>query len=54
MNTIEIVRVVTRRQRRQFITFPERLYKGCANWVPPLVGDEYDTFNPRKNGAYDF
>ncbi len=54
MNTIEIVRVMTRQQRRQFITFPERLYKDCDNWVPPLVGDEYDTFNPRKNGAYDF
>ena len=37
-----------------FVAFPLRLYKDCANWVPALEGDEYDTFNPEKNGAYDF
>ena len=39
---------------KQFVTFPLKLYKHCENWVPALEGDEYDTFNPKKNGAYDF
>ena len=35
-----------------FVEFPFKLYKEHPNWVPPLMGDEYDTFNPKKNGAY--
>jgi GNAT superfamily N-acetyltransferase len=51
---INIVKVESRRQLKLFVTFPLHLYKDCANWVPALEGDEYDTFNPEKNGAYDF
>ena len=51
---INIVKVESRKQLKLFVTFPLHLYKDCANWVPALEGDEYDTFNPEKNGAYDF
>jgi len=51
---IRIVKVESHKQLKLFVTFPLRLYKDCANWVPALEGDEYDTFNPEKNGAYDF
>ena len=51
---IDIVKVESRRQLKLFVTFPLHLYKDCVNWVPALEGDEYDTFNPEKNGAYDF
>jgi hypothetical protein len=51
---IDIVKVESRRQLKLFVTFPLHLYKDCSNWVPALEGDEYDTFNPDKNGAYDF
>lgn len=51
---VNVKKVSGRAQLRAFIDFPEKLYKGCDNWVPPLRGDEFDTFNPRKNGAYDF
>ena len=54
MNDIIVKKVTSRQQMRQFVTFPEHLYRDCPNWVPPLVGDEYDTFNPKKNGAFDF
>jgi len=50
----EIVKVSTRAQLKKFITFPEVLYKNCENWVPALRGDEFDTFNPKTNGAYEF
>lgn len=51
---INIVKVESHKQLKAFVTFPLKLYKDCANWVPALEGDEYDTFNPKKNGAYDF
>ncbi len=46
--------VETKKQLRKFITWPETLYKGCENWVPPLLGDEFDTLNPKKNAAFEF
>lgn len=52
--SVEIVKVETKRQLRKFIKFPYELYKDCENWVPALIGDEFDTFNPKKNAAYDF
>jgi len=52
--SIQIVKVESHRQLKKFVAFPLKLYKDCANWVPALEGDEYDTFNPEKNGAYDF
>ena len=51
---INIVKVESHRQLKAFVAFPLKLYKDCANWVPALEGDEFDTFNPKKNGAYDF
>ena len=52
--SINIVQVESHKQLKAFVTFPLDLYKNCENWVPALEGDEYDTFNPEKNGAYDF
>ena len=52
--SIQIVKVESHSLLKQFVAFPLKLYKDCANWVPALESDEYDTFNPEKNGAYDF
>ena len=41
---IEIKEVKTCRQRKQFIDFVLRLYKGNKNFVPPLYGDEKKIF----------
>lgn len=51
---VRIEEVKTRRQLSAFIHFPYKLYKGNDYWVPALIGDEYDTFNPNKNAAYEF
>lgn len=51
---VEIVKVENKAQLRKFIRFPEQLYKGDKYFVPALEGDEWDTFNPKKNGAYEF
>lgn len=50
----QIVEVKGRKALRSFITFPEKLYKDCPNWVPALMGDEYDTFDRKGNGAFEY
>lgn len=51
---IKIEQVYDRKGLREFIRFPHRLYRDNEFWVPPLEGDEYRTFTPRKNDAYGF
>ena len=51
--TLSLKEVRTRRELRQFITFPEKLYKDCPNGVPAMHGDEFDALGD-KNPALDF
>ena len=39
---------------KQFILFPFELYKNDKNWVPPLIFDEKNTFDPTKNPSFEF
>lgn len=52
--SVQIVIVKTRCQLKKFIRFPYKLYKSSENYVPAFEGDEFDTFNPKKNGAFEF
>lgn len=49
---ITVKEVTTAKQRREFLNFPHRLYKGNPCYVPPLYGDEKKIFSP-KNVYYD-
>ena len=49
--SIEEVR--SRKQLKEFIFFPERLYRDAPNWVPPLYSDEFAVLS-RKNPAFEF
>lgn len=51
---VEIVKVEGKALLREFITFPEKLYKDCPNFVPALIGDEFDTLDKKKNAAFDY
>jgi len=48
---ITVREVQTAKELRAFIRFPFSLYKDSPNWVPPLVRDELEVFNPKKNPA---
>jgi GNAT superfamily N-acetyltransferase len=50
--SVEIRTVKTAWQRRAFVRLPFKLYRGNPFWVPPLIQDEQDTFNPKKNPAF--
>lgn len=41
---VQVTEVSTRKQRKQFVEFPLKLYKNCKYFVPPLYGDEMDVF----------
>ena len=45
---IEITEVRTKKQRKEFVEYPLRLYKGNPYFVPPLYGDEMKIFTPKN------
>ncbi len=44
----------TRRELEKFTQFQIDLYEGNSCYVPPLVSDDVDTLDPKKNPAFDF
>ena len=52
METVQIIEVKTKAERREFVKFPLRLYRDCPYFVPPLFGDEMKIFT-NKNAYAD-
>lgn len=50
---IEVRPVSGRRELRQFITLPYRMYAGNPVWVPPLRMTEWERLTPRKNPFFE-
>ena len=50
---IEIKEVKSKKEQRQFVDFPIKLYANCPYYVPALRGDEFALFSPKKNVSYD-
>lgn len=48
---VQILPVTTKKQRKQFVEFPLKLYKGNPYYVPPLYADEMAMFN--ENFTYN-
>jgi hypothetical protein len=53
MNGIEIRKVQTRRDLKNFIRFPWRVYENDPNWVPPLIMEIKDKLNRRKHPFFE-
>ncbi|MBQ4151218.1 MAG: hypothetical protein IJC81_05395 [Clostridia bacterium] len=53
MNTI-IKEVLTKKDLKKWIEFPNLLYRDNKYYVPFLASDEAETFSPDKNPAYAF
>jgi GNAT superfamily N-acetyltransferase len=43
----------SRRDREQFLRFPERLYVNCPHWVCPLRAERRAFFDPQRNPFFD-
>lgn len=53
MNEVRIIRVKKKKDIRRFVTYPFELYKGDECWIPPLISEQMNYFDPRKNPYYD-
>ena len=53
MRTFTIEEVRSKKQLKDFIYFPEKLYKNEPNWVHPLYSDEFGVLSS-KNPAFEF
>lgn len=52
MNAITIEKVSDRRGLKEYVSFPFRLYRGDAHWVPPLIEERLAYFDVKKNPLY--
>ncbi len=50
---IDILEVKTKKQIKEFVDFPTKLYKDNPYYVPPIRMDEINLFNPKKNISSD-
>ncbi len=50
---VEIKKVITSKDVRKFVDFPEKLYKGNPYYVPNLRIDEINKFDKRKNESFE-
>jgi len=50
---MQIDTVKTKRDLRQFIQFPYRLYQNDPTWVPPLRSEQWAQFDAKKNPMLD-
>jgi GNAT superfamily N-acetyltransferase len=53
MADIEIIKVLTKAERKAFVDLPYRLYADNPNWVPPLKGEVYALITPGKNPWFE-
>jgi hypothetical protein len=51
MSEVQIIQVTTEKQLSDFIKFPMELYKNNQNFVPSLINDEKNIWNPKENPA---
>ena len=49
---IEIVKVENKKQEKDFVMFPFKLYKGCDYWVPPIIKEELESMDKTKNPVF--
>lgn len=54
MNTITVKAVTNKKDFKEFLYFPYKLFKDDKKWVPSLIMDEKTTFNKKKNPALEF
>ncbi len=50
---MQIIEVLTRNDRREFINFPKRLYKDDPHWICPLDSEIESIFDPVKNHSFE-
>ena len=50
---IIVKKLTTRKEMTDFVKFPFRLYKNSKTWIPPIIKEELNLFDPKKNPAFE-
>ena len=50
---ITLKKIINKKEMKQFVTFPFSLYKNNKYWVPPIIKDEVNNFDPKKNPVFE-
>ncbi|MGW9686120.1 GTP cyclohydrolase [Flagellimonas sp. 2504JD1-5] len=49
---VNLKQVTSKADIKKFVKFPFKLYKGSPYWVPPIIKDEMESFDPAKNPVF--
>lgn len=49
---VTVKEVSEKNELKKFIHLPFKIHRNHKNWVPPLLIDEWDFYNPRKNKSF--
>ena len=49
---VTVKKVENKADLKRFVKFPFSLYKNSPYWVPPIINDELESFNPEKNPVF--
>ena len=49
---IEVIKVESKKNVKDFVMFPFELYKDCEYWVPPIINEEIDAMDTNKNPVF--
>ena len=49
---VSLKEAVSKSEIKSFVKFPFSIYKDSKNWVPPIISDEMETFDKKKNPAF--
>jgi GNAT superfamily N-acetyltransferase len=50
---ITLKKITDKKEMKQFVTFPFSVYKNNKYWVPPIIKDEIDNFDSKKNPVFE-
>ncbi len=53
MNAVRLEKVKTKKDFRDFLRFPWKVYRKDPNWVPPLIVDVKDKLDVKKNPFFE-
>ena len=51
---ITIKEITSKKDKKKFVDFPNRLYRNNKYYIPPFFQDELEMLNPKKNAAYQY
>ena len=49
---ITLKELTTKKELKTFVKFPFKLYENNSYWVPPIINDELESFDPTKNPVF--